>query len=74
VVGAQRNSFLQGLLPLLDCLTREAEHEIDIDIRTSRLTQNMKRLLGLLCVMFPPEDFEQGIVPGLNPETNSIHS
>src|SRR6266542_2132830 len=74
VVGAHRDGFLQGLLPLLNCLTREAKYEIYIDIHASCLTQNMKRLLGLCCIMFPSEDFEQRIVPGLTTETDSIHS
>jgi hypothetical protein len=48
VIGLKRDSLLQCGFPLLDGVTWQSEHEIDIDVRESGSSQDMERLLGLL--------------------------
>jgi len=48
MIGSKGDSFLQCEFPLLDGLTWQSEHEIDIDVRESGSAQDMERLLGLL--------------------------
>ena len=48
VIGSKIDRFLQCELPLVDGLSRQTEHEIDIDVREPGSSQNVERLLGLL--------------------------
>src|SRR5205823_8741383 len=73
VIGLEGDSCLQCGFPLLNSLTRQSEHEINIDARESGSSQDMERLFGLLRVVLPPQELQQFIIPRLNAETDPVY-
>src|SRR6266478_8401362 len=74
MIGLERDGFLQRQSPLLNRLSWQTEHQIDVDVREPGCAQKMKRMLGLLCVVLAPKQFQQVVVPRLHAEADPVDS
>ncbi len=66
--------FSQSGFPLRQRLPGQAEHQIDIHVREPGLAQDVKRSFRLGGVVFPAQQLEQFVIPGLDAQADPVHS
>ena len=72
--GCECDCFLQRCAPLINGLTGQTEHQIDVDVRETCVAQNPKRFFCLLRVVLASEQFQQFVVPRLHAEADPVDS
>ena len=72
--GMQSDRSLKRRLPIVKRLSRQTEHQINVQIVETRIAQDVKRLCSLRRVVFAAENFQQPVVPRLHAKTDAIYA
>src|SRR5437773_6099953 len=70
----KRNCCLQARAPLINGLTGQTKHQIDVDVCETCVAQNPKRFFCLLRVVLASEQSQQFVVPRLHAEADPVDS
>ena len=72
--GARLTVFCRRLLPCLDGLPGNSKNQVEVQIRKSSLSQDVKRTLGLSRRMNAAQPTQHLRIPGLDAHADAIHS
>ena len=74
MLGFECDCFLQSCAPLINGLTGQAEHQIDVNVCETCVAQNPKRFFSLPSVVLASEHLQQFLVPRLHSEADPVDS
>ena len=72
--GRECDCFLQRRAPLINGLTWQTKHQIDVNVCETCIAQIPKRFFCLLRVVLASEQFQQFVVPRLHSEADPVDS
>jgi hypothetical protein len=74
MLRSEGDGLLKGRFPLRQRLPGKAEHQIDIQVREPGVAQDLERGFRLRGVVFPAQQPEQIVIPGLHTQADPVHS